>query len=151
MGDTCGGETSAVVLTNIGKRYGEIVALDGVSARLRSGETIAVLGPNGAGKTSLIELLLGLRHPDRGQVRVLGGTPGQAITVGRVGGMLQRGGLPENTKVREILDLAVALYGGVRTRAELLVLADLGDLADRRVQRLFGGEAQRVRFAMAVR
>lgn len=69
-------ESSAVVLSNVGKRYGEVVALDGLSLTVERGELFGFLGANGAGKTTTIELLTGQRRPDEGSVSVLGRDPG---------------------------------------------------------------------------
>src|SRR5713226_8450719 len=62
-------------LSGVSKRFGKIVALDGLDLKVRRGELLAVLGPNGAGKTTAISLLLGLRQPDSGTVRLFGQSP----------------------------------------------------------------------------
>jgi ABC-2 type transport system ATP-binding protein len=72
-------------LDGVTRRYGQVTAVDGLSLQIRSGETVALLGPNGAGKTTTVELLLGLRRPDRGMVRLFGGPPAAAVAAGRVG------------------------------------------------------------------
>jgi heme exporter protein A len=63
---------AAIELDNLQRRYGERVALAGVSVRLEQGQTLAVLGGNGAGKTTLLRVLAGLLRPHGGTVRVLG-------------------------------------------------------------------------------
>ncbi|HZU15710.1 MAG TPA: ABC transporter ATP-binding protein [Candidatus Dormibacteraeota bacterium] len=144
-----GGEEAAV-FEGVVKRYGEVVALDHLSFRVERGEVVALLGPNGAGKSTAIDLLLGLRAPDAGRVRVLGTAPARAVAEGRVGGMLQSGALPAGARVGEVLDLVRALYPEARGREELLELADLTELRGRRVETLSGGQAQRVHFALAL-
>ena len=67
--------TAAVEVSNLTKRYGDLVAVDEVSFRLDSGQAFALLGPNGSGKTSTVECLQGLRSPDSGTVRLLGLDP----------------------------------------------------------------------------
>jgi ABC-2 type transport system ATP-binding protein len=94
--------------------------------------------------------MLGLRTPTSGEVEVLGGRPAAAVAAGRIGGMLQTGGLPEGGKVSELVGLFRQLYGDRRPTAELLRLAGIEDLGDRRVERLSGGQTQRVRFALAL-
>jgi ABC-2 type transport system ATP-binding protein len=125
-------------------------ALDHVSFDIDRGETVALLGPNGAGKSTAIDAMLGLRTPTSGEVEVLGGRPAAAVAAGRIGGMLQTGGLPEGGKVSELVGLFRQLYGDRRPTAELLRLAGIEDLGDRRVERLSGGQTQRVRFALAL-
>jgi ABC-2 type transport system ATP-binding protein len=141
----------AVTFRDVVKVYGSGVrALDNVSFDISQGETVALLGPNGAGKSTAIDTMLGLRTPTSGAVRVLGGTPAAAVRAGKIGGMLQTGGLPEGGKVGELVNLFRQLYSDRRGLAELLTLAGVGELADRRVEQLSGGQAQRVRFALAL-
>jgi ABC-2 type transport system ATP-binding protein len=142
---------SAVVFRDVVKVYnGRVTALDHVSFEIARGETVALLGPNGAGKSTAIDTMLGLRTPTSGQVRVLGMTPAGAAAAGKIGGMMQTGGLPEGAKVSELIGLFRQLYRGRRSQADLLELARLTELADRRVEQLSGGQVQRVRFALAL-
>jgi ABC-2 type transport system ATP-binding protein len=66
---------SVAELEGVTKRFGDVSALDGLSLELPAHSTVALLGPNGAGKSTLVSLLLGLRRPHQGTVRVLGGDP----------------------------------------------------------------------------
>ena len=127
-----------------------IHALDHVSFDIDRGETVALLGPNGAGKSTAIDTMLGLREPTSGEVRVLGGRPAAAVAAGRIGGMLQTGGLPEGGTVAELIGLFRQLYRDRRPTAELMRVAGIADLGDRRVEKLSGGQTQRARFAMAL-
>ncbi len=129
---------------------GRVTALDHVSFEIARGATVALLGPNGAGKSTAIDTMLGLRKPTSGQVRVDGVTPSAAVAAGKIGGMVQTGGLPEGARVSELIGLFRQLYRARRSQAELLKLAGLTDIADRRVERLSGGQTQRVRFALAL-
>ena len=72
------------------------------------------------------------------------------MAAGQIGGMLQTGGLPEGAKVSELIGLFRQLYRDRRSTAELLTLAGIADLADRRVEQLSGGQTQRMRFALAL-
>ena len=85
----------AVEVTDLVVRYGELTAVDGISFTARAGAITALLGPNGAGKTTTVETLEGYRRPSTGAVRVLGLDPvaDHASLVGRIGVMLQRGGV----------------------------------------------------------
>jgi ABC-2 type transport system ATP-binding protein len=137
-------------LDRVTRRYGQVTAVDRLSLQIRSGETVALLGPNGAGKTTTVELLLGLREPDQGQVRVFGGPPAAAVAAGRIGAMLQDAGLPQGAKVAELIGLLCGLYRQPLSLKEALRAGDLNDVADRQVQRLSGGQRQRVRLALAL-
>jgi ABC-2 type transport system ATP-binding protein len=141
----------AVTFRDVVKVYHPgIKALDHVSFDIQPGETVALLGPNGAGKSTAIDTMLGLRTPTSGEVRILGGSAAAAVASGQIGGMLQTGGLPEGAKVSELIGLFRQLYHDRRSTGELLKLAGIDDLADRRVERLSGGQTQRVRFALAL-
>jgi ABC-2 type transport system ATP-binding protein len=140
----------AATFQAVGKRYGPVTALDGVDFAIARGETVALLGPNGAGKSTTIGLLLGLERPDSGRIDVLGGTPERAVAAGRVAAMLQEGGLPAGATVAELIDFVRQLYPRPLPLGEVLELAGLTELARRRSERLSGGQAQRVRFALAI-
>ena len=141
----------AVAFRDVVKVYHpDIKALDHVSFDIQPGETVALLGPNGAGKSTAIDTMLGLRTPTSGEVRILGGTAAAAVAAGQIGGMLQTGGLPEAARVAELIGLFRQLYRDRRSTAELLALAGIDDLADRRAEHLSGGQTQRVRFALAL-
>ncbi|AEW96341.1 ABC transporter ATP-binding protein [Streptantibioticus cattleyicolor NRRL 8057 = DSM 46488] len=131
------------------KSYGQVKAVDRINLTLHPGETVALLGPNGAGKSSTLDLLLGLRRPDSGSVEVFGGTPARAIAKGQVGAMLQSGGLMEDVKVRELVKLACDLHPRAYPVQQVLENAGITEIADRMVNKLSGGQEQRVRFALA--
>jgi ABC-2 type transport system ATP-binding protein len=137
-------------IRGLAKSYGPVRAVTGVDLDIVAGETVALLGPNGAGKSSTIDMLLGLTRPDAGQIAVFGRTPEQAIRDGLIGAMLQSGGLISEITVRELMVLAASLYPRPMAVEEVLDRADLGELADRRTTKLSGGQAQRVRFALAL-
>jgi ABC-2 type transport system ATP-binding protein len=141
---------TVAMLDGVIKRYGVVTALDGTSFAVRKGEIVALLGPNGAGKSTSVGSLLGLLRPDGGRVEVLGGEPGQAVAAGRVGAMLQQGALLDGLTVRELVGFVGGLYPEPLPVGQVLERAGIGDLANRRVERLSGGQAQRVRFAMAI-
>ncbi|WP_326699652.1 ABC transporter ATP-binding protein [Streptomyces sp. NBC_01754] len=142
-------DTAVVRFENVGKAYGGVRAVDGLSLCLHPGETVALLGPNGAGKSSTLDLLLGLRHPDSGSVRVFGTSPREALVAGRVGAMLQSGGLMEDVTVAELVALTCSLHPRPYPAGEVLARAGITQIADRPVDKLSGGQEQRVRFALA--
>ncbi|USA01446.1 ABC transporter ATP-binding protein [Streptomyces lydicamycinicus] len=138
-----------VSFRQVSKSYGAVRAVCDLDLELFPGETVALLGPNGAGKSSTLDLLLGLRTADSGTVTLFGTTPQRAIEQGRVGAMLQSGGLMEGVKVRELVKLARDLHPRGHPLDRILAAADLTDIADRKVDKLSGGQEQRVRFALA--
>jgi ABC-2 type transport system ATP-binding protein len=129
---------------------GPVHAVRGIDVTIAPGETVALLGPNGAGKSTTIDMLLGLTGPDAGSVSVLGGPPRAAIDAGRVGAMLQTGMLIRDLSTRELVVMMASLYPHPMDVDEVLELAGLTDAADRRTQKLSGGQTQRARFAVAV-
>ena len=141
---------TAIAFDGVSRRFGDTLALDGVALGIARGETVALLGPNGAGKTTAIGIMLGLLEPSAGRARTLGLAPRDAVRSGRVGAMLQSGGLPPGARVGELVDLARGLYPNPSPRAAILERAGLGELVNRRAETLSGGEAQRVRFAFAI-
>ncbi len=125
-------------------------AVDGLDLVVRPGEIVAFLGSNGAGKTSAIDLLLGLSRPDRGTVRIFGGTPEDGIAAGRVSAVMQSGGLLKDLTVAETVRLISALFASPRPVPEVLARAGIADIADRMVGKCSGGQQQRLRFALAL-
>jgi ABC-2 type transport system ATP-binding protein len=144
--------TDAVRLTGVTKTFsgGTVRAVDGIDLSIRRGETVALLGPNGAGKSTAINMMLGLMEPTKGTLEMFGTTPAQAVGNGNVGAMLQESGFVPNATIRELVELARALYKNPLSTKEVLATADLADVADRRLDKLSGGQSQRVRFAFAL-
>ncbi|MFE4625640.1 ABC transporter ATP-binding protein [Streptomyces mirabilis] len=145
-----GGTVRAVSFTGAVKAFGAVRAVDGVDLEIGRGETVALLGRNGAGKSTTISLLLGLNEPDEGTVALFGGPPEAAVRAGRVGAMLQETRPVPRVTVRELVSFVAGRYPAPLPVADALELAGIGDLAGRRVDRLSGGQAQRVRFAVAL-
>ncbi|WP_351230403.1 ABC transporter ATP-binding protein [Streptomyces sp. NPDC002133] len=141
---------TAVHFAGAARSFGPVRAVAGVDLDIRRGETVALLGRNGAGKSTAIGLLLGLDEPDAGEVRLFGEAPSAAVRAGRVGAMLQEGRQVPRVTVRELVGFVARTYPDPMPVAEALELAGLTELADRRVDRLSGGQAQRVRFAVAL-
>ncbi|GAB2949823.1 ABC transporter ATP-binding protein [Nonomuraea fastidiosa] len=141
---------NAIVFDHVSKHYGDVLAVDDLSLSVAPGSTVALLGPNGAGKSTSINLLLGLLQPTKGTVAVHGRTPAEAVRAGEMGAMLQHGALIPELTVKELVDCVRRLYPRPLALDEVLELADLTGLAGRRADKLSGGQAQRVRFALAI-
>lgn len=143
----------ALSFRGVTHRYGTRTALDRLDLDVWQGEVVALLGPNGAGKSTTISILLGLIRPREGTVEVLGCDPRRAVADGRVGAMLQSGsgvGLPPGARVDQALHLVRRLYRRPAPLDWIVDRADIGELLRRRTDRLSGGQAQRVRFAVSI-
>ncbi len=142
----------AISVSGLRKIYGGRAAVDGLDFRVKPGDVFALLGPNGAGKTTTIEILEGYRGRDGGDVRVLGLDPATAGSElrGRVGLMLQGGGIYPQARPREILHLYARFYRDPRDPDALLEQAGLADAATTRYKVLSGGQKQRLGLALAL-
>jgi len=143
-------EPDAVLLRAIRKTYGQVTAVAGIDLTIGTGEVVALLGPNGAGKSTTLDIMLGLRALDAGQVRLYGDSPRRALDAGSVGAVLQTGELIGGALVGELLRAVAALQPHPLPVARVAATAGIGDLLRRRTDRLSGGQAQRVRFALAL-
>jgi ABC-2 type transport system ATP-binding protein len=149
-----GTTTGGISLRGLTKSFrgpaGRVHAVRGIDIDISPGETVALLGPNGAGKSTTIDMLLGLTKPDAGEVRLFEKTAAGAIASGAVGAMLQTGAVLSDLSVRELVDMMGSLYPTSLSADETLDLAGIRDIADRRTNKLSGGQTQRVRFAVAM-
>jgi ABC-2 type transport system ATP-binding protein len=141
-------------VVGLGKRYGEIVALDGCSLTVRPGRVVGLLGPNGAGKTTTMRCIFGLVAPDRGEVRWDGARIDQAARL-RFGYMPEERGLYPHMRVSAQLEYLARLSGLDRRSASASVdrwLARLGleQRAESRLDALSHGNQQRVQLAAAL-
>ncbi|WP_022873543.1 ABC transporter ATP-binding protein [Nesterenkonia alba] len=147
--------TEAITLDEVVRSFpdgsgGRFRAVDSVSLSFARGEVTALLGPNGAGKTTLIDMMLGLNHPESGSVTVLGGSPKKAAQRGRIGALLQTGGLLPDLTVKETVQIIAALHVDPLPVGEVLATAGLTEIASRTVGKCSGGQQQRLKFALAL-
>jgi ABC-2 type transport system ATP-binding protein len=142
----------AVDVSDLVVRYGDTLAVDGLTMSVAAGTVTAVLGPNGAGKTTTLEACEGYRRPTGGSVRVLGLDPWRDARrlKPRVGVMLQSGGVYPAVKAGEMLRHIAALHAQPLDPELLLQKVGLSGAADTAYRRLSGGEQQRLSLAMAV-
>jgi ABC-2 type transport system ATP-binding protein len=139
-----------VELQGLAKSFGPVRAVRGIDISIERGETVALLGPNGAGKSTTIDMLLGLLPPDAGSATIFGRAPAAAVTGGAIGAMLQTGAVIRDVTVRELIAMMAALYPRPLDVDEVIDLVGIREIADRRTGKLSGGQAQRVRFAIAL-
>ncbi|MEI5131532.1 ABC transporter ATP-binding protein [Streptomyces libani] len=144
------GDAAAVGFSGVTRSYGAVRAVDGLDLEIAAGETVALLGRNGAGKSTTLNILLGLLPPSSGTVRLFGDAPESTVRAGQVGAMLQDGKAIPRVTVRELITFVAATYPHPMDVAEALELAGLDGFGGRRVDKLSGGQAQRVRFAVAL-
>jgi ABC-2 type transport system ATP-binding protein len=140
----------AVELHTVSKSYGAVQALHEVSYAVPQGQVVALLGPNGAGKTTAISVMLGLRRPSHGPVRLLGRDPHDRRARSQCGIMLQDSGVPLTLTVREIITLFRSYYARPLPVARVLEMAGLTKNATAAVGALSGGQRQRLFFALAM-
>jgi ABC-type multidrug transport system ATPase subunit len=118
-----------VTTKGLTKRYGDRLAVDGVSMTVRRGEVYGFLGPNGAGKTTTLRMALGLVRPTAGSVRILGEAAGSPSVTARVGALIEGPGFYPSLSGRDNLRV-LARYRGLPESAADGALARV-DLADR--------------------
>jgi ABC-2 type transport system ATP-binding protein/ribosome-dependent ATPase len=127
------------------RRFGDLLAVDGVDLTVAGGEVVGLIGANGSGKTTLIRMLLGLLAPTAGRVRLFGEPPSRR-TRARLGYVPQSLGLYEDLTVAENLAFSAAAYGSRRAVLE----GDLAQAGDTLVGDLPLGLRRRVAFAIAL-
>jgi ABC-2 type transport system ATP-binding protein len=144
--------SSAVVVEDLEKAYGEVKAVRGISYSIETGEVFGLLGPNGAGKTTTVEILEGYRERDAGRVEVLGVDPATAGREWRerIGVVLQSGSLYGQLSVTEILGLFGGYYERPRDVGEVIALIGLEEKRDARVRTLSGGQQRRLDLGLAL-
>jgi ABC-2 type transport system ATP-binding protein len=149
--------TAAIEAINIGRRYGDLAAVDGVSFEVKRGEFFALLGPNGAGKTTLLHMLTTLVEPSMGSARVMGlDVVRQAKAVRwQLGMVFQDPAVDERLKASENLKIHAVLYGIPRSQRSdairrAIEWAQLTDTEKRRVGTFSGGMKRRLELARAL-
>jgi ABC-2 type transport system ATP-binding protein len=142
----------AIIVDGLRKRYGNLVAVDGISLRVKEREIFGLLGPNGAGKTTTVEILEGLRQADAGRAIVAGvdvtKDPQRVKTL--IGVQLQASAFFDYLSLVELIEMFAALYGRQVDARAILRRVDLHEKATSRVKTLSGGQKQRFSIATAL-
>jgi len=149
-------EAPVMALEGVTRRFGAVTAVDSVSLDLREGEFFALLGPSGCGKTTLLRILAGFEAPDAGRV-MLDGRDITGLRANRrpVNLMFQSYALFPHMTVRGNVAYGLEMEGLAkpeidRRTGEILELAELSELANRKPDQLSGGQKQRVALARAL-
>jgi ABC-type multidrug transport system ATPase subunit len=139
---------------NLNKKFGPVVAVEDISLVVREGEIFGFLGPNGAGKTTTISMLLGLTHPTRGTVEILGQrvTPHQTAVLHQVGTLVGDPALLLPFTARQNLRSLAYLYPEIPSGQIDIVLEKVGlsEAADRPARNLSTGMKQRLGLALSL-
>ncbi|MGA2010939.1 MAG: ABC transporter ATP-binding protein [Solirubrobacteraceae bacterium] len=145
--------TPPLAVTGLSKRYGPVLALDGVDLAVAPGELVGLLGPNGAGKSTLVKIACGLVAPSSGRAVVAGAPAGSRAARRAVGYLAELFRFPGWCTATEVLALHQRLAGSTgaaREQAELLALVGLADATQRRVDGMSKGMQQRLGIAQAL-
>ena len=134
------------------KSYGEVQALRGIDFAVEEGEVFGLLGPNGAGKTTTVEILEGMRTPDRGLARVCGLDPEKSGSQFKemIGAVLQSTSLPDKLRVKEAIELFAQFYRNRANTDDLLKRFQLEEKRNAFYSQLSGGQKQRLCIARAI-
>jgi ABC-2 type transport system ATP-binding protein len=143
---------SIIRVENLFKNYGPVEALRGLTFEVPEGEVFGLLGPNGAGKTTSVEILEGLRTPDRGTAQVCGLNPETAGDALKevIGAVLQSTALPAKLRVKEALELFANFYPRRADVDQLLRRFQLEEKAHAFYSEISGGQKQRLALAMSL-
>jgi ABC-2 type transport system ATP-binding protein len=142
----------AVVLRDVTKTFGAHTAVNALDLAVPTGSVYGFIGPNGSGKTTTLRMIMRILHPDRGEIEVLG-QRGQNAATDRVGYLPEERGLYKQMKVRDVLAYYAELKGLRKSQAAIgawLTRLDLVAWANKQVQALSKGMAQKVQFIAAV-
>jgi ABC-2 type transport system ATP-binding protein len=144
--------TTVIEVSDLAKRYGSTVAVDGVSFSVEEGEIFGVLGPNGAGKTTTVECIVGLRRADAGTIRVYGLDPltDRTLLHELVGVQVQESALQTKITVAEALALYASFYRDPDDPAALIEALGLAEKRGTYFKDLSGGQKQRLSIALAL-
>ena len=145
---------NVVEIESVTKTFGQHVAVDDLSLSVPTGSIYGFIGPNGSGKTTTLRMIMRIYHPDRGSglIRVLGEERYGAAN-DRLGYLPEERGLYKKMKVRDILRFYAELKGirDFKSAVQVwLTRLDLADWADKKVETLSKGMAQKVQFISAV-
>lgn len=140
-----------VTLTNIHKKYGRLAVLKGVSHTMGPGQVHVIMGPNASGKTTLMKSILGLVHPDKGTITVMGESIRKNYQYRRhIGYMPQIAHFPENLSPRDLFAMVEHIRGKKSDRQGLIEWLGLSPFLAKPLRYLSGGTRQKVNAVLAL-
>jgi len=141
-----------VKVDNLTKKYGDLIAVNGISFSIEKGEIFGLLGPNGAGKTTTVEMIEGLRKPDNGTIKVCGidAQKNSENIKELIGAQLQSTTIYDQIRVKEVIDLFGSYYKKSIPSSKILEEVSLTDKKNAFYRTLSGGQKQRVAMALAL-
>lgn len=143
---------NVIELTDIRKSFGKVKAVDGLSLSVPAGTVYGFIGPNGSGKTTTIRMIMNIYRPDSGSISVLGNHD-LDVSTQNIGYLPEERGLYKKMKVRDVLKFYGELRNGGNVAGEVdhwLERFDLADWANKKVEALSKGMAQKVQFIASV-
>jgi ABC-2 type transport system ATP-binding protein len=143
-------KVAVIQFDHVSKIYGSKKAVDDISFKIEKGSVVAILGPNGAGKTTSVSMMLGLKKPTSGKVRLMNGDPRDPVTRKQIGAMLQDVDVIDRLTVRETVELFRKYYDKSMPTKRLLQIAGLEENAKMFAEKLSGGQKRRLNFALAL-
>lgn len=143
---------NVIEVKNLVKSYGKTQAVKGISFEVADGEVFGLLGPNGAGKTTTLEMLEGLKQPDKGQVMILGKDLRKNLAEIReqIGIVLQSSGFLPDLTIRELLELFAGFYKKTESLDKIIERFALEGFLNKKFLELSGGQRQRFVLATAL-
>ena len=146
--------THALTIDGIAKSFGDVIAVDNLSASMPTGCIYGFLGPNGAGKTTIIRMIMNIIRPDRGEITILG-RPSTGKAKDKIGYMPEERGLYSKMTVRKVLSYLGALKNMTTNELSRIIPqwldeVDLSDWADKKVEKLSRGMHQKLQFVATV-
>ena len=143
---------SIIEVNNLVKKYGDVVAVNGISFAVEKGEVFGILGPNGAGKTTTIEMIEGLRKPDGGNIEIANidalKEPGRVREI--IGVQLQATSIYDDIRVKEAIELFGSYYKRSISTRQILEEISLTEKTSSKVNSLSGGQKQRLCIGLAL-
>ncbi len=143
---------NAVEIRNVTKTFGRTRAVDDLTLDVPQGSVYGFIGPNGSGKTTTLRMIMNIFYPDSGRIRIFGEETSEACS-DRIGYLPEERGLYRKMKVRELLRFYGQLKSGRDVAGEAdrwLARLELSEWADRKVEALSKGMAQKVQFISTI-
>ncbi len=141
--------TDILQIKNLSKKFSETIAVNDISFNVKKGQCFGLLGPNGAGKTTTIEMMEGILKPTAGEI-LFNGHPIDKSYYHDIGIQFQHTAIQDYLTVGETLDMFAKFYTRTLSKAKLIEMCALEEIANRDTRKLSGGQRQRLLLALAM-